>query len=72
VAIGDATRAVRMFQQLKVDVLGVVENMSYFVGDDQKVYDIFGRGGAQQMGDRRAQGHLGESGQGGGDPFERP
>lgn len=45
----DARRAVRMFEQLGVPVLGVVENMSYFVGDDGKEYDIFGRGGAEYM-----------------------
>ncbi len=49
VAQDDARRAVRMFQQLGVHVLGVVENMSYFVGDDGKTYDIFGRGGAEIM-----------------------
>jgi len=49
VAQDDARRAARMFEQLGVDVLGVVENMSYFVGDDGKEYDIFGRGGAEQM-----------------------
>lgn len=49
VAQDDARRAVRMFQQLGVPILGVVENMSYFIGDDGKVYDIFGRGGAEKM-----------------------
>ncbi|MSQ90363.1 MAG: MRP family ATP-binding protein [Phycisphaerales bacterium] len=49
VAEDDARRAVRMFQQLGVAVLGVVENMSYFIGDDGKSYDIFGRGGAERM-----------------------
>ncbi|MBI1190656.1 MAG: P-loop NTPase [Tepidisphaera sp.] len=49
VAQDDAWRAAKMFQQLGVPVLGVVENMSYFVGDDGKVYDIFGRGGAEHM-----------------------
>ena len=49
VALDDARRAVRMFQQLKIRVLGIVENMSYFVGDDGKEYDIFGRGGAEMM-----------------------
>jgi ATP-binding protein involved in chromosome partitioning len=49
VAQDDAVRAAKMFQQLEVEVLGVVENMSYFVGDDGKVYDLFGRGGAEQM-----------------------
>jgi len=49
VAQDDAVRAARMFEQLGVDVLGVVENMSYFVGDDGKEYDLFGRGGAENM-----------------------
>jgi ATP-binding protein involved in chromosome partitioning len=49
VAQDDARRAVGMFRQLGIEVLGVVENMSYFIGDDGKEYDIFGRGGAQVM-----------------------
>jgi ATP-binding protein involved in chromosome partitioning len=49
VAQDDAIRAAKMFQQLGIEVLGVVENMSYFVGDDGKEYDIFGKGGAQRM-----------------------
>ncbi len=49
VAQDDAVRALRMFQQLGIAVLGVVENMSYFVGDDGKEYDLFGRGGAEKM-----------------------
>jgi ATP-binding protein involved in chromosome partitioning len=49
VAQDDARRAARMFEQLGVEILGVVENMSYFIGDDGKEYDIFGRGGAEQM-----------------------
>ncbi|UCD74217.1 MAG: Mrp/NBP35 family ATP-binding protein [Phycisphaerales bacterium] len=52
VAVDDAVRAARMFQQLGVDVLGIVENMSYFIGDDGKEYDIFGRGGAEAMAER--------------------
>ena len=49
VAQDDAKRAVRMFQTLGIEVLGLVENMSYFIGDDGKEYDIFGRGGAQLL-----------------------
>ena len=49
VAQDDARRAVRMFEQLGVPLLGLVENMSYFVADDGKEYDIFGRGGGEQM-----------------------
>ena len=52
VAQDDAVRATRMFQQLGVEILGVVENMSHFVGDDGKVYDLFGRGGAEMMAQR--------------------
>lgn len=59
VAQDDAVRAVRMFQQLGIDVLGVVENMSYFIGDDGKEYDIFGRGGAQGMAQRLGTPFLG-------------
>ena len=49
VAQDDARRAIAMFNQLRIDVLGVVENMSYFIGDDGKEYDIFGRGGAEML-----------------------
>ena len=52
VAQDDAARAAAMFTQLGVDVLGVVENMSYFVGDDGTEYDLFGRGGAEKMAQR--------------------
>jgi ATP-binding protein involved in chromosome partitioning len=49
VAQDDAVRAAGMFKQLGVEVLGVVENMSFFVGDDGKMYDLFGKGGAERM-----------------------
>jgi ATP-binding protein involved in chromosome partitioning len=49
VAQDDAVRAAGMFRQLNIAVLGVVENMSYFIGDDGKEYDLFGRGGAASM-----------------------
>ena len=47
VAQEDARRAARMFQQLGVEILGVIENMSSFTGDDGKKYDLFGHGGAE-------------------------
>jgi ATP-binding protein involved in chromosome partitioning len=49
VALDDARRAALMFQQLEVAVLGIVENMSYFIADDGKTYDLFGRGGAEML-----------------------
>ncbi len=50
VALADARRGLRMFQQLNVPVLGIVENMSYFVPPDMpdKQYDIFGSGGGEK------------------------
>ena len=47
VALLDARRGLKMFQQLNVPVLGLVENMSYFIPPDMpdKQYDIFGSGG---------------------------
>ena len=49
VAQDDARRAIRMFQQLGIPILGLVENMSYFVADDGKEYDIFGKGGGEDL-----------------------
>ena len=60
VALMDARRAVRMFQQLGVEILGVVENMSYFVCEHGQEYDIFGRGGAQHMAQTMGLPFLGE------------
>ena len=59
VAQDDARRAVHMFQQLGVDVLGIVENMSYFIGDDGKEYDLFGKGGAEVLAQRMGLPYLG-------------
>ena len=52
VAVDDATRAVKMFQQLGCPVLGLVENMSHFVDDAGREHDVFGRGGVSRMADR--------------------
>jgi ATP-binding protein involved in chromosome partitioning len=49
VALLDAVKAVGMFRQVKIPVLGMVENMSYFLcPDNGKKYDIFGSGGARK------------------------
>jgi ATP-binding protein involved in chromosome partitioning len=47
VSLLDSRKGLRMFQQLNVPVLGIVENMSYFIPPDmpEKQYDIFGSGG---------------------------
>jgi ATP-binding protein involved in chromosome partitioning len=59
VALDDAIRAVRMFQQLGSPVLGLVENMSFFVAPDGAEHDIFGRGGTKAMADREQLPYLG-------------
>ncbi|BDA40204.1 Mrp/NBP35 family ATP-binding protein [Candidatus Atelocyanobacterium thalassae] len=47
VSLVDAYRGVKMFEQLKINILGIVENMSYFIPPDlpNHSYDIFGSGG---------------------------
>ena len=50
VATDDVSRALVMFQDIHVPILGVIENMSYFIAPDTlKRYDIFGKNGAQQL-----------------------
>lgn len=49
VSLQDARKAIEMFRQMKVDLLGIVENMSYFVCPHcQHEIDIFSRGGAEK------------------------
>lgn len=45
VALIDARKAVAMFAKVNVPVLGLIENMAWFEGDDGKRYFIFGEGG---------------------------
>lgn len=47
-ALIDAKKALDMFQRLEIPILGIIENMSYFIAPDTGArYDIFGHGGAQ-------------------------
>jgi len=49
VALIDARKAATMFDKVNVPVLGLIENMSYFVSpSDNKRYDIFGSGGGER------------------------
>ena len=49
VSLIDARKALNMFGEMRVPVLGTIENMSYFVGDDGKRYEIFRHGGGQKL-----------------------
>ena len=50
VAVADVRRALRMFETVAIPVLGIVENMSYFIAPDTgNRYNIFGEGGGQRL-----------------------
>jgi ATP-binding protein involved in chromosome partitioning len=60
VSLQDARKAIEMFRQMKVDLVGVAENMSFFVCPHcQKEVDIFSRGGAETMAQRFGVAFLG-------------
>ncbi|NNE99910.1 MAG: Mrp/NBP35 family ATP-binding protein, partial [Pyrinomonadaceae bacterium] len=62
VSLSDVTRALKMFEQVAVPALGVIENMSYFVPPDMpdKRYNIFGEGGGSDFAETHGIPFLGE------------
>ncbi|HXI98017.1 MAG TPA: Mrp/NBP35 family ATP-binding protein, partial [Gemmatimonadaceae bacterium] len=61
VASGDALRGAKMFQRVAVPVLGIIENMSYFICPNcSEKHRIFGRGGGQRLADELDVPLLGE------------
>jgi len=49
VAVADAIKGIRMFEEVKAPILGIIENMSYFVCPNcGEKYDIFGTGGGER------------------------
>ena len=60
VALLDVKRGIKMFDKLGVKVLGLIDNMSYFIGDDLKKYNIFGEGGVKKTADEFKKKFLGE------------
>jgi ATP-binding protein involved in chromosome partitioning len=60
VSLIDARKGLEMFRQVRVPVLGIVENMSYFVGDDGKRYQLFGHGGGQKLANEAGVPFLGD------------
>ncbi len=51
VSLQDSRRGLAMFKQMNIPILGVIENMTYFIPNDQpqKTYKIFGSGGGNQL-----------------------
>lgn len=61
VSLEDARKAVNMFQQVRVPILGLVENMSYLVapGSGERI-DVFGEGGGKRTAEQMQVPFLGE------------
>ncbi|MCO5146211.1 MAG: Mrp/NBP35 family ATP-binding protein [Aquamicrobium sp.] len=60
-ALIDARKGLNMFRKVDVPLLGIVENMSYFIAPDTGArYDIFGHGGARREAERLGVPFLGE------------
>ena len=49
IALLDVKRGINMFDKLKVPILGLVDNMSFFETDEGKKYNIFGEGGVEKV-----------------------
>ncbi len=47
-ALLDVKRGIEMFEKTGVKIIGLVDNMSFFKGDDEKIYNIFGEGGVEK------------------------
>jgi ATP-binding protein involved in chromosome partitioning len=60
VSLQDARKAIEMFRQMKVDLVGIVENMSFFTCPHcNHEIDIFSRGGAEKMAEQFGVAFLG-------------
>jgi len=60
VALLDVKRGIKMFDKLGVKIIGLVDNMSFFTGDDGKKYKIFGEGGVKKTAEEFKKEFLGE------------
>ena len=61
VALADVIRAKSMFDKVMIPIIGIIENMSYFICDGcQKKHEIFSRGGAERAAERFNIPFLGE------------
>ncbi|MDA9717481.1 Mrp/NBP35 family ATP-binding protein [Candidatus Pelagibacter sp.] len=60
IALQDVKRGIKMFDKLKVNIIGLVDNMSNFIGDDGKKYAIFGEGGVKKTAKEFNKEFLGE------------
>ena len=59
-ALQDVKRGIKMFDELGVKIIGLIDNMSHFIGDDGKKYAIFGEGGVKKTAEEFEKEFLGE------------
>ena len=52
VALNDAIKAIGMFKKVNIDIIGIIENMSYLLLGDGTKENIFGENGAKEMSER--------------------
>jgi len=60
IALLDVKRGIKMFDKLKVPILGLVDNMSFFESDDGKRHNIFGEGGVEKTAEEYKKKFLGK------------
>ena len=60
IALQDVKRGIKMFDKLKVKIIGLIDNMCHFIGDDGKKYSIFGEGGVKRTAEEFQKEFLGE------------
>ena len=60
IALLDVKRGINMFDKLKVPILGLVDNMSFFEDDNGKKYNIFGEGGVEKVANNYNKKFLGQ------------
>ena len=59
-SVGVVRKGIAMFEKLNVPILGIVENMSYFVAPGGERVEIFGHGGGKAEAERKNVAFLGE------------
>ena len=59
-ALLDVKRGIQMFDKTKINIFGLVDNMSFFKGDDGKNYNIFGEGGVEKTAKEFSKDFLGK------------
>jgi len=60
IALQDVKRGIKMFDKLGTKIIGLIDNMSFFQGDDGKKYHIFGEGGVKKTAEEFKKDFLGE------------